>query len=979
VSAEELLAGFDLLPIAWCVLDQNLRFVSLSQKMAAVTGLGAETSVGHAAATLIPAFFAEIEECLRRAVVGEAVQGVEVDGVALGPSADGQTFVLSLQPAATRSDGPGGILVLLQDITEQKRAETAVRESDNRNHDALELTPHITWTIDPNGRIREVSPRALAISGLARKDMIRDSWLSTVHPDDRSAVREGRSSALRSGVAADIEYRMRMGNGTDRWVRSRIAPNRDADGRILRWYVTLEDIQDRRAAEAALRESEAFARSILDSSPDCVSVLDFEGRLLFMSGPGLHAMEIEDFARLSGQTWCSQWPPAGADSASEAVREARAGRTARFTGFRPTAMGQPKWWDVYVTPIPDRDGKPVRMLVMSRDVTEAKRAQDEIEQARAETRAAAERFSAVLESTTDAVILLDQDRRITYVNQHAAAMLAAKCLTVGGCLSDYFLAEDWGSFDLHFDLAMTERIPVAFEEHLGSLGVWLRVQAYPTADGGLAIFFRDVTDERSAEREQTIAQDRITHMARHDALTGLPNRTHFREQLAHALAEMRPGTRLAVLYVDLDGFKIVNDTFGHPVGDTLLREVAARLQRCVRIGDTVARFGGDEFAVLQTASRQPEDSDQLGRRLAEVIAEPYDLDGQQIVISTSIGIAVAPDDGAQVDDLIKRADVALYAAKAAGRSTYRFFERRMDEELRKKQTLKADLRLALDRGDLRLQYQPIVDLRTNRIAGFEALVRWQHPVRGLVLPSEFIPVAEESGLILPIGEWVLREACREAANWPGPAGIAVNLSPVQFRGNDLARTVTDALAKAGLAPNRLELEITESVLLQDTEANLALLRSFKQSGIRISMDDFGTGYSSLGYLRRFPFDKVKIDRSFISDLPASAESAAILRAVVGLGASLGVTTTAEGVETREQLDYLRAERCDQAQGYLFSRPVSGGKVAALIGRVEALAESLDVAAAAQVMAGRSGEAARDPRHPIGKATDLRSRHTLLKL
>jgi len=629
--------------------------------------------------------------------------------------------------------------------------------------------------------------------------------------------------------------------------------------------------------------------------------------------------------------------------------EATAGRTARFAGFRPTATGRPKWWDVCVSPIPGPDGKPARLLAVSRDITEAKRTQDEIDGARSEARTAAGRFCAVLESTTDAVILLGTDGRVTYVNRRASVMLAAERLKPGAFLSDCFPAEDWGSFDLHFGVAMTERMPVAFEEHLDSHGLWLDVHAYPTADGALSIFFRDITEQRAAERERMAAQERIRHMAGHDALTGLANRTRFRERLGVSLAELRRGGCLAVLCLDLDGFKAVNDSFGHPAGDALLRQVAERMQGCLRHGDMVARFGGDEFAVLQTAARQPGDADMLARRLAEALGEPYDLDGQQVVISTSTGIAVAPGDGAQVDDLIRRADLALYAAKAAGRGTHRFFERHMDEELRDRQTVKAALRQALGRGEFGLHYQPIVDLRTSRIAFFEALLRWRHPERGNVSPTEFIPVAEESGQILALGEWALREACREAAGWPDGIGVAVNLSPVQFRGNDLVGTVTAALAMAGLAPDRLELEITESVLLHDSEANLAVLRALKRLGIRISMDDFGTGYSSLGYLRRFPFDNVKIDRSFISDLPCSSESAAIVRAVVGLGASLGVTITAEGVETRAQLDYLRSERCDLAQGYLFSRPVSGDGAAALVG-LAALVAPLDAAAAARCRA-----------------------------
>jgi len=947
VPPQALVDAFDLLPVAWCAFDRNLRLTNMNRKLAALTGLCGDSAMGRTAADLFPALFGEIGEDLVPTLDGKALEGVVVEGASLGHPAEGRSFVLSLQPVATEDGRQGGFVALFQEVTEQKRAEAAVEEGGGSYRYAFELSPHICWTMEPDGRILNVSPRASAISGLAVEDFLRDGWLGAVHREDRHEVRQARAASLESGLAADYEYRLRMADGTYRWARSRAAPKRDADGRILRWYGTTEDIHDRKTAEAALRESEAFARSILESSPDSMGVIDFGGHLLFMNGTGLRAMEIGDFASVAGRTWEEQWPAAGAAAAREAVGEAKAGRTARFSALRPAAAGSPKWWDVCVSPIPGPDGSPARLLALSRDITEAKRAQDEIERARAEARKAASRFRAMLESTTDAVILLDLDGRATYVNQRAAAMFAAGCLKAGALLSDCFPAEDWGSFELHFGLAMAERMPVGFEEHLDSMGLWLDVHAYPTADGALTVVIRDKTVQRAAEREQMVAQEQITHMARHDALTGLPNRADFRERLGRALADMRHDGHLAVLYLDLDGFKAVNDTFGHPMGDALLRQVADRLQRCLRYGDTVARFGGDEFAVLQMPSRQAGDSGGFARRLVDVISEPYDLDGHHVAISTSIGIAVAPGDGAQVDDIIRRADLALYAAKAAGRGTHRFFERHMDEELRQKQTLKDDLRRALKHGEIGLQYQPIVDLRTNRIACFEALLRWQHPERGLVHPCEFISVAEESALILPIGRLALREACREAAGWPGGTGVAVNLSPVQFRGNGLVGTVRDALATSGLSPDRLELEITESVLLHDSEANLAQLRALKQIGIRIAMDDFGTGYSSLSYLRRFPFDKLKIDRSFVSDLPGNSESRAIVRAVVGLGASLGVTVTAEGVETREQLKYLCAEKCGQAQGYLFSMPVCGDEAAALAVRAEALAAPLGMTAAAQ--------------------------------
>jgi diguanylate cyclase (GGDEF)-like protein len=390
-------------------------------------------------------------------------------------------------------------------------------------------------------------------------------------------------------------------------------------------------------------------------------------------------------------------------------------------------------------------------------------------------------------------------------------------------------------------------------------------------------------------------------------------------------------SRLAVLYVDLDCFKDVNDALGHPVGDALLRMAAERLRGCVRDGDTVARLGGDEFAIIQDSIRNDEEASDLAKRIAEVIGAPFQVEGHDVTVSASIGIAMAPRDGADPDTLLKFADMALYAAKTDGRRTYRFFEPDMNERLHARRAMETDLRLAFARNEFELYYQPTIDIGSGRVVGFEALLRWHHPERGLVPPGEFIPLAESIGLIVPLGEWVLREACAEAARWPGDMTVAVNLSPLQFKNANLVQTVTDALAAAGLPPRRLELEITESVLLQENENNPATLHRLRDRGVRIALDDFGTGYSSLSYLRVFPFDRIKIDGSFVKELPHNVECVSIVRAMADLARGLRMATTAEGVETPEQLEALRADGVTAAQGYLFSRPLPAGDLRELLG------------------------------------------------
>ena len=389
----------------------------------------------------------------------------------------------------------------------------------------------------------------------------------------------------------------------------------------------------------------------------------------------------------------------------------------------------------------------------------------------------------------------------------------------------------------------------------------------------------------------------------------------------------RRGMRFAVLCLDLDRFKGVNDTLGHPIGDKLLIAAADRLRSCVREVDTIARLGGDEFAILQAYDDHPEHTAALARRICECMARPFEIDGHQVVVGSSIGIALAPDDGESPDDLLRNADMALYRAKADGRGIYRFFEPEMDARMQARRMLELDLRKALETNEFRLYYQPLVDMQSNEVSGFEALLRWPHANHGLVSPSDFIPVAEEIGLIVPLGEWVIRQACRDAARWPGDVRVAVNLSPAQFRSDNLVAIVFSALSRSGLKPNRLELEITENALLENSDATLTTLHALRDMGVRIAMDDFGTGYSSLSYLRSFPFDKIKIDGSFVRDLSGKADAAAIVNAVASLSRSLGMATTAEGVETDAQKALVKEAGYTEMQGFLFSEAIPADQVA----------------------------------------------------
>lgn len=560
----------------------------------------------------------------------------------------------------------------------------------------------------------------------------------------------------------------------------------------------------------------------------------------------------------------------------------------------------------------DEIGQMINAVVLYRNI---------LQQQRDELHTQNLRFDTALNNMSQGLAMFDAEQRLVVCNDRYRVVygLSRECARPGKLLKE-ILGEGVQS-GLLSDKSAEEILNAtaagsahqdkgAFYSHLDD-GRCIAICAQPMLDGGTVTTHEDVTERRRAESQ-------IIHMAHHDALTGLSNRALLRERLEVALAHCSQSP-LAVFCLDLDHFKEVNDTMGHPTGDALLQIVANRLDNCVGETDTVARLGGDEFAVVAQLSES--DAGALARRFIEDLSQPYDLNGHRIAIGISIGIALAPKDGVGADALFKNADLALYRAKAERRNTYLFFEPEMGAAAIERHKLDHDLRRALAAGEFELYYQPICTVDTRRKVGVEALVRWRHPLYGLMSPDKFIPLAEETGLINSLGEFVLRQACADAAKWPSHIKVAVNLSAIQFQDPELAPHVAAILAESGLLSRRLELEITESVLLQNSDKHIDTLSKLHALGVSIALDDFGTGYSSLSYLRIFPFDKIKIDRSFVKEMAQMETSAAIVCAVANLGRSLDIITTAEGVETEEQLELLRAAGCTQAQGYLFGRPV----------------------------------------------------------
>ena len=549
-----------------------------------------------------------------------------------------------------------------------------------------------------------------------------------------------------------------------------------------------------------------------------------------------------------------------------------------------------------------------------------------------------QRLDTAINNMTQGLLLFDAAKRLIVCNRRYIEMygLSPDVVKPGCSFRDVIRhRQETGSFTGDLDAYCDEVLHDVGRSKNSivetSDGRLIEISNEPVASGGWLATHEDVT-------ERIRAEERIAHLAHYDALTDLPNRVLLRGHLEQRVAELAQGKPFAILYIDIDEFKGVNDSFGHEIGDELLRHVAARLRGCVGPQDLVARIGGDEFAIVKAETRDRRQLTALAEQILDSLRIPAQCKGQEVPIEASIGIAIAPDDGLSLEDLFKNADLAMYAAKSDGRRTYRFFVPELDARLKTRRQLELDLRQALARGQLEIHYQPLVDLATDTVAGCEALLRWYHPERGMISPAEFIPVAEDTGLINEIGDWVLKRACAEAAGWPAHIRLAVNVSPVQFRSKTLALRVATALRDSGLAPDRLELEITEAVLIRDDNEALVILHQLRDLGVRIALDDFGTGYSSLSYLRRFPFDKIKIDRSFVSDIGDAGGSSMIVEAVVNMASACRMSTTAEGVETEMQREILRGLGCSEMQGYLFSPAVPASKLRQLL-----LSKASDVA------------------------------------
>jgi diguanylate cyclase (GGDEF)-like protein/PAS domain S-box-containing protein len=957
--------ALDSMPHGLCMVDSERKMVVCNKRYADIYGLPAELTrpgtplsavLDHRIANGIYAggdVQAYREERLR-AVTKTSVRTYRLNG--------GRTILVTRRPTAD-----GGWIAIHEDITERRRLQETEREAKEIVAAVLDAMPGAIICVAPDRRVMLWSRGAEQIFGYTSAEVVGQPY-ALVRAEDQAEFDALFERALAGEVLRDVLVKRRRKDGALVDIRFSSAALRDQDGTIKGIVYALDNVSDSQKLDARLKEQNELLKqreeklqaknaqldAALNNMSQGLAMFDSKQRLIVcnrlyaeMYGltpdqvqPGTTVRQIFEYRMANGfyhvkETEAAAFVDSWASSfgqRSARIQELADGRIISVSRGRTADGGR---------------------VVTHDDITARQKLVAQLERQHELLKAQEEKLhernmqlDAALNNMVQGLAMFDSEHRIVLANMRYAELYG---LTPDQVKPGTHLREILGYRIANGDLvgktsdqvmeSMLSRVTRSGEcQYTARLcdGRYVSVSAKPMMNGYTVTTHQDITEQRRSEAK-------IVHMAMHDALTGLPNRVLFNERLEQALGRVNRGEIVAIHLLDLDHFKNVNDTLGHPAGDKLLQMVTERLQTLVRGVDTIARMGGDEFAILQQAISQPADASTLARRVIEAVSQPYEIEGHQVVIGTSVGIAVGPSDGRSPDQIVRNADLALYRAKGDGRGMFCFFEAHMDAAMQERRAMEYDMRKGLACGEFELFYQPVVNLATNRISGCEALIRWHHPEKGLVPPSAFIPLAEELGFIVQLGDWAIRQACATAARWPDDVKIAVNLSPVQFRSAGLMQTVVGALAASGLAPGRLELEITETILLEDSETTLATLYQLRELGVRIAMDDFGTGYSSLSYLQSFPFDRIKIDRSFIKDIGDGVGSINIVRAVAALATGLGMETTAEGVETEQQRDTVTTEGCTEMQGFLFSKPRPAREIEELYfpqtGRQAALAGS----------------------------------------
>jgi diguanylate cyclase (GGDEF)-like protein/PAS domain S-box-containing protein len=820
------------------------------------------------------------------------------------------------------------ILGIAGDFRKLSQAEYSLRESEDQYRLLVATIPEVVWKTDAEGNVIFVSPQVETLLGYSADEFRQEGdslWFNSIHVDDKERVAQAFESLLKKGEPYDIECRAQKKNGEWFWAHDRAVATRDSNGlRVATGLIS--DISVRKAGEESERRYRSLFENMLEGFAHCEMVFDDSRRPIDFVYLAVNSTfeKLTGLRNVVGRKF-TEMIPEGKDSHPELLeRYGRVALTGMPERFEIELKGLGMWFSISAYGA----GKGCFIAVFD-NITERKRVEESMLFKTA-------LLEAQAETTIDGILVVDESGQIVLANKRFALHF--------GIPDDLLSAQD-DHLVLKYLLTKIEA-PAPFVERVQYLyghrdeksrdeftlkngKVFDRYSA-PLVDSngryrGRIWYFRDIT-------ERKLAEERVQFLAFHDALTGLPNRTLLQDRLTKALASAhRQKDKVALLFVDLDRFKDINDSLGHPVGDLLLKEVAERLMRWGREQDTVARLSGDEFLIMLTHIKDVPDVAVAAERLMDAMTAAFVVQGHSLKVSCSIGISIFPANGADCETLIKNADTAMYGAKDSGRSNFRFFAGDMNAQAVERLALENSLHLALDKKELFLVYQPQMDIATGRITGLEALLRWQHPDLGLVPPDRFIRIAENSGLIVPIGEWVVKTACRQARKWQNeglPAiSVAVNVSAVQFRQASFCEFIRRVLRETDLAPQYLELELTESLLLGNADVTLSVLKELKSMGVTLAIDDFGTGYSNFNCLRQFRVTKLKIDRSFIRDIAVNPDDAAITIAIISMAKSLNLKVIAEGVENEAQMTFLRAHRCDEIQGYYFSKPLTVDKVA----------------------------------------------------
>ena len=911
--------AFDQTSVGLTLVSLEGEFFLVNRAFCELSGYSREELVGGSCCLVShPADVEADRASLTGACAGQAPPSVEK---ALHRR-DGSTVWVRRSPGLMRdaSGEPRFVICAWTDLTEQRARDRALQATNRFLSAIIETAPVAIYATDLEGMITLWNPAAERMFGY-RRDEALGRRAPFVPPEKKDEARRLRERALGGEVLENLELHRRRADGTPLVINGSAAPLRDEANRITGLIAMCIDVTEAKRTEAAFKEQLHFTRALIDAIPNPVYFKDLEGRY-----------------RVYNRAWSELWG-AGRDWVGLTVNDMfgpeiarlhddrdrpllRQAASVRYEALMPTAGGREREMLYNKVSFVDQSGQVAGLIGTVTDVTAYKETERALEASEA-------RFRVLTESGLDLISVLSEDGAILYQSPALRNLLGYEpAETVGRNVFDLVHREDADQARQAFRRILETRHfrePLEFRIR-NREGAWRTFESLGTncVDNphirGVVFNSRDVTDRKAI-------QQRIQHLAYHDNLTGLPNRGLLQDRLAHSIARAdRTGRKVAVLFIDLDNFKNINDTLGHDVGDELLRQVARRLGECVRAGDTIARQGGDEFIVLLDNLEDGRGASVVAQKILNSLRAAFPLGGTEQHVSGSVGIAVYPEDGKDAQTLMKNADTAMFHGKGIGKNTYQYFTAQMNIAVKRRMTLESALRRAVMQKDFVLHYQPQVNLDTGEIVAVESLVRWKTEDSGTVMPGDFIPLAEETGLINEIGEWVLREACRQNKEWQArglaPRRMAVNLSARQFADKAFLDTVTRVLQETGLDPKWLELEITESQVMRQTEGMILLLNRLAEMGVHLAIDDFGTGYSSLSYLKRLPIQKLKIDQSFIRDITVDPNDTAIVVAIISMARSLDLETIAEGVETAGQLALLRAKECRVGQGFFFSAPVS---------------------------------------------------------